>query len=203
VTRKPANITFEQAAAVPDGVINALACLRGARVAAGMDVLVFGASGSIGTACVQLARHMGARVTAVCRTKNVELIRSLGADDVLDYTRGEDFTENLGAYDVVIDAVGRHSFRRSRRALKDGGRFISSEGLRDVLLSPIYRLGRKHVAILGLRARKEDILMLAQLLEKGEYRAVIDRTYPLEDIVEASRYVETLQKTGNVVLTVA
>lgn len=202
VAHKPANITFEEAAATPDGVLNALACLRGAGVGAGMDVLVFGASGSIGTATVQLARQLGAHVTAVCRTENVELVRSLGAEEVLDYTRGEDFTRNRGAYDVVVDAVGKHSFSRSRRALKPGGRYISTDGLLNILLIPATRLLSRHVALLALRARQEDIVMLRELLERGEYRPVIDRIYALEEVVEASRYVETRQKIGNVVLTV-
>jgi NADPH:quinone reductase-like Zn-dependent oxidoreductase len=203
VAHKPANVTFEEAAATPDGALNALACLRGAGVGAGMDVLVFGASGSIGTAAVQLARHLGAHVTAVCRTQNVELVRSLGADEVLDYTRGDDFTKNRGAYDVVIDAVGKHSFMRSRRALKPGGRYISSDGLLNILLIPATRFLSRRVALLALRARQEDVVMVRELLESGEYRPVVDRTYRLEDIVDASRYVETRRKTGNVVLTVA
>jgi NADPH:quinone reductase-like Zn-dependent oxidoreductase len=203
VALKPANLTFEQAAAVTDGAFSALACLRSAGVSPGMDVLVYGASGSIGTAAVQLAKHMGARVTAVCRTQNVELVRSLGADEVLDYTAGQDFSRNREAYDVIVDAVGRLSFRRSRRALKPGGRFAPTDGFLNILLVPITRLGGKRVVGPALRITKDDILMLKRLLESGEYRPVIDRTYPLEDIVEASRYVETKQKTGNVVLTVS
>jgi NADPH:quinone reductase-like Zn-dependent oxidoreductase len=164
---------------------------------------VYGASGSIGTATVQLAKHLGARVTAVCNTKNVELVRSLGPDDVLDYTRGGDFTKNRQAYDVVVDAVGKHSFMRSRHALKAGGIYVSTDGLRNIALAPISRLGSRRVALPIARARKDDVLLLKQLLEDGEYRAVIDRSYRLEDIVDASRYVETQQKTGNVVLTVS
>jgi NADPH:quinone reductase-like Zn-dependent oxidoreductase len=202
VAHKPANVTFEQAAAVPDGAVNALTCLRRAGVGAGMHVLVYGASGSIGTAAVQLGKHMGARVTAVCNTKNVELVRSLGADEVLDYTRGEDFTKNRDTYDVVVDAVGKHSFTRSRPALKAGGRYVATDGMRNFALAPISKLGSKRVVLPIPRARKEDILLFKRLLEDGEYRAVIDRTYPLEEIVDASRYVETQQKTGNVVLTV-
>jgi NADPH:quinone reductase-like Zn-dependent oxidoreductase len=202
VAHKPANVTFEQAAAVPDGAVSALTCLRHAGVAPDTDVLVYGASGSIGTAAVQLAKHMGARVTAVCNTKNVELVRSLGADEVLDYTQGDDFTKNREAYDVVIDAVGKHSFMRSRNAIKNGGHYISTDGVRNFALAPISRLGSRRVALPIARAKKDDILLLKRLLENGEYRAVIDRSYPLEDIVDASRYVETQQKTGNVVLTV-
>jgi NADPH:quinone reductase-like Zn-dependent oxidoreductase len=203
VAHKPANVTFEQAAAVPDGAVNALTCLRNAGVAPGKHVLVYGASGSIGTAAVQLAKHMGARVTAVCNTKNVELVRSLGADEVLDYTHGDDFTKNRKAYDVVVDAVGKHSFMRSRHALKAGGSYVSTDGMRNFVLAPLSRLGSRRVALPIARARKDDVLLLKRLLENGEYRAVIDRSYPLEDIVDASRYVETQQKTGNVVLTVS
>jgi len=202
VAHKPANLSFEQAAAVPDGAQSAMYCLRGARVAAGMDVLVFGASGSIGIATVQLAKRLGARVTAVCRTQNVELIRSLGADEVLDYTKGEDFTKRLGAYDVVVDAVGKHSFLRARPALKPGGRYVSADGGINLLLAPITRFASKRVALPFPRAPRADILSLKDQLEAGTYRPVIDRTYRLEDIVEASRYVETLQKTGSIVLTV-
>jgi NADPH:quinone reductase-like Zn-dependent oxidoreductase len=202
VAHKPANLTFAQAAAVTDGVIGALDILRSAGVGPGMHVLVYGASGSRGTAAVQLAKHGGAHVTAVCNTKNVELVRSLGADEVLDYTRGEDFTKNRDAYDVVVDAVGKHSFMRARHALKAGGVYVSSEAGWNLVLSPISRLGKRRVKLPVPRARKDDVLMLKQLLEDGEYRPVIDRTYPLEDVVDATRYVETQQKTGNVVLTV-
>jgi len=203
VAHKPANVTFEQTAAVPDGAVNALTCLRRASVGPGMHVLVYGASGSIGTATVQLAKHMGARATAVCNTKNVELVRSRDPDDVLDYTRGDDFTKNRQAYDVVVDAVGKHSFMRSRHALKAGGSYVSTDGMRNIALAPISRLGSRRVALPIARARKDDVLLLKQLREDGDYRAVIDRSYRIEDIVDASRYVETQQKTGNVVLTVS
>ena len=142
-------------------------------------------------------------MTAVCNTKNVDLVRSLGADEVLDYTAGDDFTTNREAYDVVFDAVGKHSFMRSRPALKPRGIYIATDGFRNVALAPISRLGSRRVALPIPRARKEDLLLLKRLLENGEYRAVIDRSYPLEGAVDASRYVETQQKTGNVVLTVS
>lgn len=202
VAHKPANVTFEQAAAVPDGAMSALACLRRGGVGPGTHVLVYGASGSIGTATVQLAKHMGAHVTAVCNTDNVELVRSLGSDEVLDYTNGDDFTKNRQAYDVVVDAVGKHSFMRSRAALKAGGIYISTDGLRNIALAPISRLARRRVALPIARARRDDVLLLKRLLEDGEYRAVIDSGYALEEIAAASRRVETQQKTGNVVLTV-
>ena len=205
VAHMPAGTTFEEAAAVCDGAALALACLRKAGPLEGRSVLVYGASGSVGTAAVQLARHFGADVTAVCNTKNVELVRSLGAQAVIDYTQ-RDFTENGETYDVVFDAVGKHSFRRSRRSLKPGGAFLETDlGFmwHVPLLALLSRgIGSKKVALGITRFSKEDVLFVKALIEAGEYRAVIDRTYPLEDVVEATRYVETGQKTGNVVLTV-
>ena len=198
-------MSFEEAAAVCDGGIIALTCLRKAGLRQGQSIVVYGASGSIGTAAVQLARHFGAHVTAVCNTKNLELVRSLGADEVVDYTR-EDFTANDVTYDVVFDSVGKHSFRRSRRSLKPGGVYLETDlgYLWHVpLLALLTRwLGDKRVTLPIPRYTKEEVLFLKELIEAGSYRAVIDRTYPLEDVVEATRYVETEQKTGNVVLTV-
>jgi NADPH:quinone reductase-like Zn-dependent oxidoreductase len=202
VAHKPAGMSFEEAAAVPDGGLAALSLLKQAHVGDGTRILVYGASGSIGTAAVQLARHLGAHVTAVCNTKNLELVRSLGADRVIDYTR-EDFTRSDETYDVVLDAVGKHSFRRSRRSLKPGGTYIPTDGLRNLFLVPWTRIvGGKRVRMGIPRPTHEDVLHLKELIETGEYGPVIDRTYPLEDVVEAMRYVETQQKTGNVVITV-
>jgi NADPH:quinone reductase-like Zn-dependent oxidoreductase len=203
IAHMPAGMNFEEAAAVYDGAALALACLRKAGPLEGRRVLVYGASGSVGTAAVQLARHFGAHVTAVCNTKSVELVRSLGPDEVVDYTR-EDFTKNGHTYDVVFDAVGKHSFRRSRRSLRSGGAFVSTDlgFLWHVpLLALLTRVGGKRVRLGITKYSKEDLLFLKGLIEAGEYRAVIDRRYPLEDVAEASRYVETGQKTGNVVLT--
>ena len=204
LAHKPARMTFEEAAAVIDGASLALACLRNADLRQGRSILVYGASGSVGTAAVQLARHFGAHVTAVCNTKNLELVRSLGADEVLDYTR-EDFTRNGKTYDVVFDAVGKHSFRRSRHSLKPGGLYAETDlgFLWHVPLLALLtrRIGDKKVTLGLTRYTKEDVLFLKGLIEAGEYRAVIDRTYPLEDVIEATRHVETGQKTGNVVLT--
>jgi len=154
---------------------------------------------------VQWARYFGSHVTAVCSTKNLELVRSLGADEVVDYTR-EDFTKNGRTYDVIFDAVGKHSFRRCRRSLKPGGMFIETD-LGFMWHAPVLALltkwiGDKRAKIGIARYRKEDVLLLKELIEAGTYRAVIDRRYPLADVVEATRYVETEQKTGNVVLTV-
>ncbi len=202
---KPAAMSFEEAAAVCDGAIIALTCLRKAALQRGQSIVVYGASGSIGTAGVQLAKHLGARVTAVCDTKNVELVRSLGADDIVDYTR-EDFTRNGETYDVVFDAVGKHSFRRCRRSLKRGGVYLETD-LGFMWHAPLLALltrwiGDKRVTIPIPKYTRENVVFLKELIEAGEYRAVIDRTYPLSDVVEATRYVETGQKTGNVVLTV-
>ena len=199
----PAGMTFEEAAAVSDGAILALGCLRRADLRKGRRILVYGASGSIGTAAVQLARHFEAHVTAVCNTKNVELVRSLGADEVVDYLQ-EDFTKNGETYDVIFDAVGKHSFKRCRDSLKRGGIYVPTDGFRNLFLALwTRRIGAKRVVFdIPPRYRKKDVLFLKELIEAGKYRAVIDRSYPLEDVVEATRYVETQQKTGNVVLAV-
>jgi NADPH:quinone reductase-like Zn-dependent oxidoreductase len=203
LAHKPAGVTFEEAAAVCDGALSALTCLRRADLRKEQRVLVYGASGSIGTAGVQLATYFDAHVTAVCNTKNVELMRSLGADEVIDYLQ-EDFTKNGRTYDVVFDAVGKHSFRRCRRSLKPGGIYLATDlGFmwHVPILAVLTRIGDKKVTLPIGKYTKEDVLFLKELIEAGKYRAVIDRRYPLEDVVEATRYVETGQKTGNVVLT--
>ena len=205
LAHKPAEMTFEEAAAVCDGASLALACLRKADLRKGRSILIYGASGSVGTAGVQLAKYFGADVTAVCNTKNVELVASLGADRVIDYTQ-EDFTKNGETYDVIFDAVGKHSFRRCRRSLKPGGIYIETD-LGFLWHVPALALltrwiGDKRVTLGITRYTKKDVLFLKELIEAGNYRAVIDRYYPLEDVVEATRYVETEQKTGNVVLTI-
>jgi NADPH:quinone reductase-like Zn-dependent oxidoreductase len=201
----PTGMTFEEAAAVCDGASIALSCLRRADLRKGRSILIYGASGSIGTAAVQLAKYFDAHVTAVCNTKNVELVRSLGADEVVDYLQ-VDFTRNGETYDVIFDAVGKHSFRRCRRSLKPGGIYIETD-LGFLWHVPILalltrRIGDKKVTLGMARYTKKDVLFLKELIEAGRYRAVIDRSYPLEDVVEATRYVETQQKTGNVVLAV-
>ena len=202
----PQGMPFEEAAAVCDGAILALACLRKADRLQGRNILIYGASGSIGTAAVQLAKHFGAHVTAVCNTKNVEVVRSLGADRVIDYTQ-EDFTKNGETYDVIFDAVGKHSFRRYRRSLKPRATYIETDlGFmwHVPLLALLTRwIGNKKVTLGIARYTKKDVLFLKELIEAQRYRAVIDRSYPLEQVVEATRYVETEQKTGNVVLTVS
>jgi NADPH:quinone reductase-like Zn-dependent oxidoreductase len=200
---KPAGVSFEEAAAVCDGVILALMGLRPADVRKGRSILVYGASGSIGTAAVQLSRYFGADVTAVCGTKNLDLVRSLGADQVIDYTR-EDFTTNGQTYDVIFDAVGKHSFGRCRDSLNRGGIYLATDHLFNLVLAQWTRFGDKKVVFpIPPRYTKRDVVFLKGLMEAGQYRAVIDRRYPLADVVEASRYVDTGQKTGNVVLTVS
>jgi NADPH:quinone reductase-like Zn-dependent oxidoreductase len=196
-------MTFEEAAAVCDGASLALAGLRKADLLMGRSIVIYGASGSVGTAAVQLAKYYGAHVTAVCSTKNLELVRSLGADEVVDYTQ-KDFTKNGRAYDVIFDAVGKHSFRRCRNSLKPGGTFLETDlGFLwhvPLLVLLTRRIGDKRVKIGITQYSKADVLFLKELIEAGKYRAVIDRTYPLEQVVEATRYVEAGQKTGNVVL---
>jgi NADPH:quinone reductase-like Zn-dependent oxidoreductase len=207
IARKPAALTYEEAAAVPDGSLLALSCLRPGEPLRGKSVLVYGAAGSIGTAAVQLlAHHFEADVTAVCDTKDVELVRSLGARDVLDRLR-EDFTKNGRTYDVIFDAVGKHSFRRCRRSLSDGGTYITVDlgFLYHVpFLAFVTRFVGSRRARVGIgRYRRADLLLVKELVDTGTYRPVIDRTYDLDEIVEATRYVETGQKTGNVVLRVS
>ncbi|MDQ2935538.1 MAG: NAD(P)-dependent alcohol dehydrogenase [Chloroflexota bacterium] len=205
LAHKPAGMSFDEAAAVCDGASLALACLRKADVTDGRSILIYGASGSVGTAAVQLAKNFGTHVTAVCNTKNLELVRSLGADEVIDYTQ-EDFTKNGKTYDVIFDAVGKHSFRRSRGSLKANGTYLETDlGFMwhvPLLLLVTRWIGNKKVKLGITRYTKEDVLFLKELIESGKYRAVIDRRYPLEDVIEATKYVETGQKTGNVVLTV-
>jgi NADPH:quinone reductase-like Zn-dependent oxidoreductase len=206
IAHKPTGTSFEEAAAICDGALNALGCLRRAKLREGQKILVYGASGAIGTAAVQLARYFGADVTAVCTTKNLELVSSLGADRVVDYTQ-EDFTKSGELYDVIFDAVGKHSFRRCRRSLRQGGTYLATDlgFLWHVPLLALLsrRIGSKRVRLPIPNYTKQDVLFVKELVEAGMYRAVIDRTYPLEQVVEATSYVETEQKTGNVVLTVA
>jgi NADPH:quinone reductase-like Zn-dependent oxidoreductase len=205
IAHKPAGLTLEEAAAVPDGSLLALTCLRPGQPLHGKRVLVYGAAGSVGTAAVQLlVRHFEADVTGVCDTKDVEVVRSLGAREVIDRFR-EDFTRNGETYDVVFDAVGKHSFRRCRRSLNPGGIYISMD-LGFMYHVPFLALATRFLskrATLGIgRYRKDDLLLVKGLVEAGKYRPVIDRTYALDEIVEAVRYVEAGQKTGNVVLRV-
>lgn len=201
IAHKPAGLTFEEAAAVCDGAILTLNVLRLTELR-GRRLLVHGASGSMGTAGVQLGKHFGAHVTAVCAANGIELVRSLGADEVVDYTR-EDFTERAERYDVIFDAVGKTTFGRCRRLLAPEGVFLPTDGFGNLVQGLFVRRksGKRVLVKLPPRYTKADVLLLERLLEDGSYRAVVDRTYPLEDVIEATRYVETQQKLGNVVLT--
>jgi NADPH:quinone reductase-like Zn-dependent oxidoreductase len=203
LTHMPQHLTFEEAAAVSDGANQALVHLKRAKVGAGTRLLVYGASGSCGTAAVQLGkRYFGAHVTAVCNAKNVEIVRSLGADEVIDYER-EDFTRRDERWDVVLDAVGKHSFLRSRRVLADRGLYVATDRMVNLPLALLTRLSRRRVVFaIEVRPPRENIVLLKELLEDGRYRPVVDRTFPLAQAVEAARYVDSWQKTGNVVLAV-
>ena len=204
VAVKPDALPFEDAAAVCDGGLLALMNLRDAQLAAGQRVAIYGASGSIGTAAVQLARNLHATVTAVTSSANVALVRGLEPDEVIDYEQS-DFTQNRDTYDVIFDAVGKLSFAKCRPALKQGGRYVPTDGLTNMLVAVSHIRVRDRTAVMALppRYRKVDVLFLKQLIDAGRYRPVIDRVYALDDIVEAHRYVDTGQKLGNVVISVA
>ncbi len=205
LTTKPANMTFEEAATVPVIANTALYFIRDlGNVQAGQSVLIFGASGGIGTFAVQLAKYYGAEVIGVCSTTNIELVRSLGADKVIDYTR-EDFTECGETYDVIFDAVGKSSFSRCKNSLKENGIYLSTLPKASVLFQTLWtsKVGTKRVKTGGAPARLDNLILLKELIEAGDLGTVIDRSYPLEQIAEAFRYVEKGHKKGNVVITVA
>jgi len=202
VALKPPHLTYEEAAAISFGGTTALDFFRRARLQSGERVLVNGASGGVGTAAVQLAKHFGADVTGVCSTANMELVRSLGANHVIDYTK-EDFTQNGETYDVIVDTVGTAPFSRSKGSLKEGGRLLMVlGGLPDMLQIPWVSMTSSKRIIAGPAAeRAEDLRFLAKLAQAGEFRPVIDRRYPFEHIAEAHRYVDTGRKKGNVIIT--
>lgn len=198
VVLKPDTLNFEEAAALPFGGTTALHFLRKAKLQPGETVLVNGASGAVGTAAIQLAKHFGAQVTGVCSTANVELVRSLGADHVIDYTQ-EDFTQNSTTYDVIVETAGTAPFKRSQKSLSHKGRLLLVLGsMPDMLRSVIH----SRTIICGVAPEKaEDLQTLAELTQADAYKPVIDRTYPLDQIVEAHRHVDTGHKRGNVVIT--
>jgi NADPH:quinone reductase-like Zn-dependent oxidoreductase len=204
VARKPANMTYEEAAAVPTGGMTALKYLQKGNIHKGQHVLIYGASGSIGTFAVQLAKYFGAEVTGVCSTTNVALVKALGADTVIDYTK-EDWTKSGETYDLIFDTVGKSSFSGCLKSLKQEG--VSLQAFTTPTLSARMRwtsLTTSKRFIGGTAApQTEDLLFLKELIEAGKIKPVIDRCYPLEQIVEAHRYVEQGHKKGNVVIMVA
>jgi len=203
MAQKPANLTYDEAAALSFGGTTALDFFRRAKLQSGEKVLVNGASGAVGTATVQLAKHFGAHVTGVCSTANLELVKSLGANQVIDYTK-EDFTKNGEAYDVIVDTAGTAPFSRSKASLKERGRLLLVlAGLPAMLQIPWVSMTCSKKVIAGpATERAEDLRFLAKLAEAREFKPVIDRRYPFEAIAEAHRYVDTGRKKGNVVITI-
>jgi NADPH:quinone reductase-like Zn-dependent oxidoreductase len=199
VTTKPVNMTHEEATAVPIGGLTALHFLRKGRVQSGKRILIYGASGSVGTFAVQLAKYFGAEVTGVCSTANVEMVKSLGADKVIDYTQ-DDFTESADTYDVIFDAVIKTSFSRCKKSLKQGGAFLTLDW--PFLLALWTSIVGSKKVIIGIAPnRTKNLIFLKELIEAGHLKSVIGRTYPLEQIVEAHRHVDEGHKKGNVVMT--
>lgn len=201
----PANMTYAQAAAATEGAHYGYNFINKVGISAGQRILINGASGGIGSATLQLAKHLGADVTAVCDTKNLELMASLGADRTIDYTK-QDFTQDAGKYDFIFDAVGKSSFGKCRPMLKPGGVYISSElgamaqNIFLALVTPL--LGGRKVVFPVPSDIKATLRLIGRLMEEGRFKPVVDREYPLERIAEAYGYVEQGLKTGNVVITV-
>ncbi len=201
----PENLTFDQAAPLLEGAHYALCNIRASKIKSGQKAMVYGATGAIGSAAVQILKYLGVTVTAVCNTKNVELIKSLGADTVIDY-QTQDFTQTNEKYHFIFDAVGKSSYGECKPLLNDKGIYVSTELGKNAenvflaLLTPLFK-GKKVIFPIPT-IDKQDVLFLKQLVAEGKYKAVIDREYRLEQIVEAYKYVESGQKTGNVLLKI-
>jgi NADPH:quinone reductase-like Zn-dependent oxidoreductase len=205
---KPTNMSYEEAVSVPNGALTALPFLRDkGEIKNGQSVLIYGASGSVGTAAVQLAKHYGTTVTGVCSTTNLEMVKSLGADHIIDYTQ-EYFTRNSQTYDIIYDTVGKLSFSECKGSLTDEGIYLTTVPTPGIMLRALWpaRSGKKvRFLAAGLRSadkKVKDLTFLTELVEAGKLKAVIDRRYPLEEMAEAHRYVETGRKKGNVVITI-
>lgn len=202
---KPSNMTYEEASTIPYGALTALTLLRRVDIQPGQKVLINGASGSIGSHALQLAKYYGAEVTAVCGTQRVELVKALGADKVIDYTK-EDFTTNGETYDVIFDVLGKSNFSQSKDSLTENGiHFYASFKMRQVFQMLWTSLtGSKQRVICALSNETiDDLVFIKERIEAGDIKTVIDRCYPLEEIAEAHRYIENGQKTGNIVITIA
>ena len=200
---KPANMTYEEAAVVPYGALMAMDLLRKVNIQSGAKVLINGASGGIGSAVLQLAKHYGAEVTGVCSTPRLEFVKSLGADKVIDYTK-EDFTQNGETYDLIVDVLGKSSFSQSKDSLKEAGKYVmTSFKMRDFvdMLRTSFGGGKKAICAI-LVAKPEDLVLTKELVEAGKLKAVIDKIFPLEQTAEAHRYVEGGNKKGFIAITV-
>ena len=203
VALKPANMTYEQAATVPYGALTALSLLRKANIQGGQRVLINGASGSIGSAAVQLAKYFGAEVTVVCGTPRLEFVKALGADKVIDYTR-EDFTKNGETYDLIFDILGKSSFAKCQSSLTKNGVYLLASFKMKQLFQMLWtsiRPGKKVICALSSENPK-DLIFIKELVEEGKIISIIDRCYPLEQTAEANRYVEKGHKTGSIIITV-
>jgi NADPH:quinone reductase-like Zn-dependent oxidoreductase len=203
ITIKPSNMSYDEAASSVIGGMESLHFLRAANIQSGQKVLIYGSSGSIGTAAVQVAKYLGAEVTGVCSTNKMEMVRSLGADSIIDYTK-EDYTKDDKTYDVIFDTIGKSDFSGSVRILKKGGVYLlaNPQGFQKFKGRLVSLTTGKKVYFKLTKYKTEDLDFLRQLIEQGKFRSVIDRRYPLEEIVEAHRYVEKGHKAGNVVIKV-
>jgi NADPH:quinone reductase-like Zn-dependent oxidoreductase len=193
-------MTYEEAAAVPIGGMTALVLLKKGKIRTGQKILIYGASGSVGSFALQLARHFGAEVTAVCSTANIELVKSLGADKVIDYT-SDDFAQSAQTYDIIFDAVRKTSFARCKNVLKKSGVYITVDW--PILTALWASISGSRKVVFGIANRIEDLEFIRELIEAGKLKSVIDRLYPLEQTAEAHKYVEKGHKKGNVVITMS